>query len=119
MFPCASVLKIVKATEVIFRGRVIEQGISIFTHKNLYGRIQSAVLEQYGPYVFNSSTSHFYEHSFGVERDHPSFLVKVKSEKYLHLRMATYAKKLSHMVTCKNVPSTRHLMTKQILFQHL
>ena len=73
VFPSASVLKIVKATEVIFRRRVIEQGIGISTDINLFGRIQSAVLEQYGPYVFNCSTSYFYEHSFGAERDQLSW----------------------------------------------
>ena len=119
VFPSTSVLKIVKATEVIFRGRVIEQGIGISTDNNLSGRIQRAVLEQYGPYVFNCSTSHFYEHSFGAEGDHLSSLVKAVSEKYLHLRMATYAKTFSQMVICKKIPSTRHLMTKQILFQNL
>ena len=119
VFPSASVLKIVKATEVIFRGRVIEQGIGISTDKNLFGRIQNAVLGQYGPHVLNCSTSHFYEHSFGAERDHLSSLVKAVSEKYLHLRMATYAKKFSQMVIYKNVPSIRHLMAKQILFQNL
>ena len=97
-FPSASALKIVKATEVIFRGRVIEQGIGISTGKNLFGRIQSAVLEQYGPYVFNCSTSHFNEQSFGAERDHSSSLVKAVTEKYLHLRMATYAYKFSQIV---------------------
>ena len=119
MFPSSSVLKIVKAMEIIFGRRVIGQGIGISTDKNLFGRIQSAVLEHYGPCVFNSSTSHFYEHSFGAERDHLSFLVKAVSEKYLHLRMATYAKKFSQMVISKNVPSTRHMMTKQILFQNM
>ena len=41
VFPSASVLKIVKATEVIFRRRVIEQGFGISTDINLFGRIQS------------------------------------------------------------------------------
>ena len=81
-FPSASVLKIVKATEVIFRRRMIQQGIGISADKNLFGRIQSAVLEQYSPLVFNCSTFHFYEHSFGAERDHLSSLVKAMSEKY-------------------------------------
>ena len=119
VFPFANVLKIVKATEVIFRRRVIEQGIGISTDINLFGRIQSAVLEQYGPYVFYCSTSHFYEHSFGAERDHLSSLVKAVSEKYLNLRMTTYTKRFSQMVIHKNVPSTRHLMTREILFQNL
>ena len=46
VFPSTSVLKIVKATELIVRRRVIEQGIGISTVMNLFGRIQSAVLEQ-------------------------------------------------------------------------
>ena len=119
VFPSGSVLKIVESTEVVFRGRVIEQGIGISTDENLFRRIQSVVLEQYSPYVFNCSTSHFYEHSFGAERNHLSSLVKAVSEKYLHLRMASYAKKFSQMIICKNEPSTGHLMAKQILFQNL
>ena len=98
---------------------MIEQGIRISTDISLFGRIQSAVLVQNGLYVFNCSTSHFYEHSFGAERDHLSSLVKAVSEKYLHLRMAPYAKRFSQMVIHKNVPSARYLMTKQILFQNL
>ena len=39
MFPSASVMKIVKATEVMFRQSVIEQSIGVSAGKNLFGRI--------------------------------------------------------------------------------
>ena len=75
VFPSIAVLKIVKATEVIFRRKVIENDIGISKEKHLDQKIQNSVLEHLGLAHFRSSLSHFYDHTVGEERDHLSSLL--------------------------------------------
>ena len=77
------VIKIVKATEVVFRRRVIGQNVGISAEKNLTLKIQNSVLESIGGTVFANS-SHFFDHTIG-ETDHLSSLVKVVSKWYLDI----------------------------------
>ena len=72
VFPSVAVLKIVKATEVIFRRKVIENDIGISKEKHLDQKIQNSVFEHLGFTHFRSSMSHFYDHAVGEERDHLS-----------------------------------------------
>ena len=62
-FPSVAVLKIVKATEVIFRRKVIENDIAISKEKHLDQKIQNSVLEHLGLAHFRSSLSHLYVHN--------------------------------------------------------
>ena len=75
VFPSVAVLKIVKATEVIFRRKVIENDIGISKEKHFDQKIQNSVLEHLGLAHFRSSLSHFYDHTVGKERDHFSSLL--------------------------------------------
>ena len=117
VFPSLDIIKIVKATEVVFWRRVIGQNVEISAEKNLTLKIQNSVLESIGGTVFANS-SHFFDHTIG-ERDHLSSLVKVVSKWYLDIQMNTYPKKYSDMVIHRNVPSNRHHLTRTILFSNL
>ena len=112
-------LKILKAAEVIFRRRVIEQGKSICFDKNLSAAIQSAVVEQLGSAVFDQSQEHFFDHSLSIEADHlKTTLLRLVTEKYVLLCLKTYSKRFTEMVVHKNEPSLRHRLTKTILFKN-
>ena len=110
--------KILKATEVIFRRQVILSKTGIMTEKNVDLQIQYSVLEQLGPGVFSNSATHFYEHSLGFESDHLSSLLKIVTMEYLRLQLKTYGKKYTDMIVHRNQPSSRHELTKTILFRN-
>ena len=57
-FPSMAVLKIVKATEVIFKKRVVLQDKGIPRERNIDLKIQYAVLEQLGHDIFTDSPTH-------------------------------------------------------------
>ena len=76
-FPSMAVLKIVKATEVIFKKRVVWQDKGISREKNLDLKIQYAVLEQPGHDIFTDSPNHIFAHSVSVKCDHLSSLLKL------------------------------------------
>ena len=117
-FPSVAVLKIVKATESIFRQRVIEEQKGINYEKKLDLKIQSAVLDLLGPHVFRDSSEHYFQHSIGAESDHLSSLVRLTVKKYLSLRLKSYGKRFTEMVIHGNVPSVRHTLTKAIIFKN-
>ena len=64
IFPSLPVIKIVKATEVVFWNRVIDKGIGISTERNLGLKIQNAELEIVGIGVFGN-LQHYYDHALG------------------------------------------------------
>ena len=78
-----AVLKIVKATESIFRQRVIEKQKGINYDKKQDLKIQSAVLYFLVPHVFRDSSEHYFQHSIGAESDLLSSLVRLTVKKYL------------------------------------
>ena len=117
IFPSLAVIKIVKATEVVFQRRVVDHGIGISSERNIGLKIQNAVLDIVGTSVFKH-TQHYYEHTVG-ERDHLSSLLKMVTKRYLDVRMNTYAKKYTAEVVHKNIPSNRHHLTRTILFSNL
>ena len=116
--PSIALLKILKAAEVIFRRRVIEQGKGICFDKNLSAAIQSAVVEQFGSAVFDQSQEHFFDHSLSIEADHLRTLLRLVTEKYVLLCLKTYSKRFTEMMVHKNEPSLRHRLTKTILFKN-
>ena len=59
IFPSQSVLKIVKAAEVLFKNRVLFKDKQILIEKNLELKIQYGVLQQLGPDIFARSSGHF------------------------------------------------------------
>ena len=118
LFPSIALLKILKAAEVIFRRRVIEQGKGICFDKNLSAAILSAVVEQFGSAVFDQSQEHFFDHSLSIEADHLTTLLRLVTEKYVLLCLKTYSKRFTEMVVHKNEPSLRHRLTKTILFKN-
>ena len=75
VFPSVAVLKIVKATEVIFRRKIIENDIGISKEKHLDQKIQNSVFEHVGHAHFRSSLSHICDHTVGEERDNLSSLL--------------------------------------------
>ena len=70
--------------------------------KNLKKRIESAVLEQLGLDIFATSQDHFFEHALGTESGHLSVLLRLITSKYVSLRLKTYGKRYTEMVTHKN-----------------
>ena len=118
VFPSVAVLKIVKATAVIFRRKVIEDDIGISKEKHLDQKIQNSVLEHLWLAHFRSSLSHFYDHTVEEERDHLSSLLQIVTKRYADLHLKSYGKKFSEMVVHKNIPSSRHILTKKILFNN-
>ena len=58
--PSMAVLKIVKATEVIFKKRVVWQDKGMSREKNVDLKIQYAVLEQLGHEIFTDSSAHLF-----------------------------------------------------------
>ena len=60
----------------------------------------------------------FFDHTIGEEYDHVTSLLRLVVQKYLNMRQKTYAKKYSEMIVHKNMPSTRHQLTKLILFRN-
>ena len=104
------VMKLVKATEVIFKRRVISCDSGITMEKNIGLKIESALVEQFGPDIFNNVDNHFFDHHIGQERDHLTSLLRLVVKRYLNLRLKTYGKKYTEMIAHKN------LLTKTILF---
>ena len=117
-FPSVAVQKIVKATESIFRQRVIEKQRGINYDKKLDLKIQSADLDLLGPHVFRDSSDHYFQHSIGAESDHLSLVVRLTVKKYLSLRLKSYGKRFAEMVIHGNVPSVRHMLTNTIIFKN-
>ena len=118
LFPSMALLKILKAAEVIFRRRIVEQGKGICFDKNLSAAIQSTVVEQLGLAVFDQSQEHFFDHSLSIEADHLTTLLRLVTEKYVLLRLKTYSMRFTEMVVHKSEPSLRHRLTKTILFKN-
>ena len=116
IFPSLAVLKIVKATEVLFKQKVIAQKIGITNERNLDLKIQSSILEQIGIGVFKYHTTHFFDHRVGGEMDHLSSLLRKISSRCLNMRLKTFGRRYSEMVVHRNEPSLRHQLTKTILF---
>ena len=61
-FPSVAVLKIIKATEVIFKKRVVWKDKGISREKNLDLKIQYAVLEQLDWDIHTDSSTHLFTH---------------------------------------------------------
>ena len=116
MLPSVAVLRLVKAAEVIFKRRVVGNETGISTEKNLNLKIELAVAEQFGSNIFTNVGDHFYEHQIGQERDHLSSLMRLVIRKYVDLRLKSYGKRYTEMIAHKNLPSSRHELTKTILF---
>ena len=79
-------------------------------------KIESALVEQFGPDIFNNVDNHFFDHHISQERDHLTSLLRLVVKRYLNLRLKTYGKKYTEMIAHKNLPSSRHELTKTILF---
>ena len=92
VLPSPEVLRILKATEVIFKRRVIntERGITVDRMIDL--KIESAVVQQIGNRVFNNVDGHYFEHEIGQEMDHLSSLLRTVVQRYIKLRLKTYGK---------------------------
>ena len=116
IFPSTAVLKIVKATEIIFRKRVVGQNMEINIHDQ---KIECTVFEKLGPSIFNNVLGHFFEHRLGKECDHLSSLLNIIIKYYLDLQLRKYGRKFSEMVVHQNQHSSRHELTKTIFFQNL
>ena len=83
VFPSPAMLKIVKAIEMVFKQRVLDEGKGIDYKQKLDLKIQSAVLELLGPQIFKDINGHYFEHSFGVKSAQLSSLLRLTVQKYL------------------------------------
>ena len=108
-------MQIVKATEVIFKRKVITCKSGITHEKIIDLKRESAVVEQFGHGIFDD-TDHFFEHNIGQERDHLSSLMRMIVKRYLNLRLKTNGKRYTEMIAHKNLPLSRHELTKKIIF---
>ncbi len=118
LFPSPAVLKIVKASEVVFKRQVLWQGKAICFDQHISQRMQHIAFAAIRNEVFVEDKEHFFDHSIGVECDHLSTLAKSIIKKYLTLRLKTYSKRYSQMIAHKNQPSLRHSLTKAIIFRN-
>ena len=85
--------------------------------KKLDLKIQSAVLDLLGPHVFRDSSEHYFQHSIGAKSDHLYSLVRLTVKNYLSLRLKSYGKRFTEIVTHGNVPSVRHTLKNAIIFK--
>ena len=77
-----------------------------------------AVMEQLGNVFTQPDTDdHFSDHVIGMEIDHLSALIRRVIRAYVTMRTKTYAKQQNQIIAHGNVPSSRHKMTKVILFR--
>ena len=74
---------LVKATGMVFKKRVLDEGKGINYKQKLDLKIQSAVPALLGQQIFRDITGHNFEHSIGVESDHLSLLLRLTVQKYL------------------------------------
>ena len=120
IFPSPAVLKIVKATEVLFKRRVLWTKKAINFQKNISLQIEMALLKQLGPTIFSNIEGHFFDHTLIEESDHLTTLMtlELSQRSYLSMRLKTDAKKYTEVVAHGNQPSSRHELTKTILFQN-
>ena len=118
VLPSPAVLKIIKATEVVFKRRVIDTGRGITTEKMIDLKIETAVIQQLGNGLFNSADGHYFDHEIGQEMDHLSSLMRSVVQKYVKLRLKTYGKMFSEHIVHQNLPSLRHQLNKTILFRN-
>ena len=68
---------------------------------------------------FPSFADHAHENNPLFEDDHLTQIVKKLCEKYLLLRMQTYAKQYTRQIVLKNTPSVRHQMNKLVFFKNV
>ena len=78
-------------------------------------RTNSQNIETYFP----SMQEHRFDNDPVFEDDHLTQLIKKISEKYLLVRMQTYAKRYTRQIILNNNPSMRHQMNKLILFKNV
>ena len=115
IIPSSAVLKIIKRSEAIFKRRVIESTMGITSERNLDLKIQSEVLAQVGTNVFKNIGNHYADHHIG-EGDHLTSLLRMIIMKYITIWLKSYDKDYTQMFAHKNIPSTRHLLTKSVIF---
>ena len=82
IFPSPAVLKIVKATEVLFKRRVLWMKKAINFQKNISLQIEGVLLKQLGPTIFSNIEGHFFDHTLIEESDHLTTLMTVITRKY-------------------------------------
>ena len=94
IFPSPAVLKIIKATEVVFQNRVMHNDKGIVFDKMTELKIHSAVTDQLYPGIFNASDGHYFYHRIGQESDHVSSLLKGVVSVYLNMRLKNIWKEI-------------------------
>ena len=114
-FSSSDVIQIVKATEITFKRRVITCKSGIMHEKKIDLKIELAVVAQFGHGLFDG-TDHFFEHHIAQERDHLSSLMRMIVKKYLNLSLKTYGKRYTEMIAHKSLSSSRHELTKKIIY---
>ena len=115
LFPSPAVLKIVKTSESAFKHTVIGSASGITSEKNLETQLKRDVLQEVGIGVFRNIEDHFADHTIG-ESDHLTSLLRLTVAKYLNIRLKTYGTTYSEMIAHRNIPSSRHCLTKQVIF---
>ena len=86
--------------------------------KHLDLELEMAVLEQCGKVFDGQEYSHLFDHAIGIEIDHHSSLIRRIVKSFLKIRLKTYGRNYTKIVAHKNEPSSRHELTKLVLFKN-
>ena len=119
------VQKIITFCEKLFRERVKGTGkgeMKITSKGFLIRKLTNEVLRTRGESLrtyFPSFAKHAHENDPLFEDDHLAQIVKKICERYLLLRMQTYAKQYTRQIVLQNTPSLRHQMNKLVLFKNV
>ena len=85
VLPSPAVLRMLKATEVIFKRMVIDTERGITTEKMTDLKIESTVIQQLGSGLFNNADGHYFDYEIGQEMDHLSSLMRTVVQRYVRL----------------------------------
>ena len=119
------VQKIITLCEKIFREKLKgtrKDDMRINSKEFLIRKMTNDILRARGESLrtyFPSFAEHAHENDPVFEDDHLTQIVKNICEKYLFLRMQTYAKQYTRQIVLKNTPSVRHQMNKLVLFKNV
>ena len=118
--PSQSVYSVVEYAEKLFKANVCQQGQKITAESKLKQKMIVAVCSHF---VMDCNFPVFDDHEQGLnenvfEDDHKSTLIKLKADRFFTLRLFTYGKRYNDTVVTNGQSSSRHQLTKLILFRN-
>ena len=118
--PSQSMYSVVEYAEKLFKANVCQQGQKITTESKLKQKMIVAVCSHF---VMDCNCPVFDDHKQGLnenifENDHKSTLIKLTADRFFTLRLFTYGKLYNNTVVTNGQSSSRHQLTKLILFRN-